>query len=377
MKHNWEYKKLGEVATYVNGYAFKPEEWKEEGLPIIRIQNLNDSDAPFNYYDGMIPSKFIVDNGDLLISWSASLGVYEWNRGRAVLNQHIFKVVFDKSDINKYFLKYAVFGQLENMAKNVHGATMKHIVKKDFDGTIIPVPPLPTQQRIVAELDCISGILEKKRQQLKELDNLAQAIFYDMFGDPVENDKGWEVRKLGEIGTLARGVSKHRPRNAPELLGGEMPLIQTGDVANSGMYITDYNSTYSEIGVAQSKVWQPGTLCITIAATIGKCSILTFAACFPDSVVGFIPNPNETTKEYVYYIFGCLQSILEEDAPAVAQKNINLSILNEINVPLPPLSLQQQFAKKIEAIERQEALINQSIKEVQTLFDCRMEEYFN
>ena len=377
MKHNWEYKKLGEVATYVNGYAFKPEEWKEEGLPIIRIQNLNDSDAPFNYYDGMIPSKFIVDNGDLLISWSASLGVYEWNRGRAVLNQHIFKVVFDKSDINKYFLKYAVFGQLENMAKNVHGATMKHIVKKDFDGTIIPVPPLPTQQRIVAELDCISGILDKKRQQLKELDNLAQAIFYDMFGDPVENDKGWEVRKLGEIGTLARGVSKHRPRNAPELLGGEMPLIQTGDVANSGMYITDYNSTYSEIGVAQSKVWQPGTLCITIAATIGKCSILTFAACFPDSVVGFIPNPNETTKEYVYYIFGCLQSILEEDAPAVAQKNINLSILNEINVPLPPLSLQQQFAKKIEAIERQEALINQSIKEVQTLFDCRMEEYFN
>lgn len=198
-----------------------------------------------------------------------------------------------------------------------------------------------------------------------------------MFGDPVENEKGWEVKALGEIGELARGVSKHRPRNAPELLGGNIPLIQTGDISNANMYLKDYNYTYSELGLSQSRLWPSGTLCITIAATIGKCSILTFDSCFPDSIVGYIVNDNYTNNEYVYYIFGFLQKILEENAPAVAQKNINLKILNDLLIPLPPLSLQQQFANKIELIEKQKELIKQSIKETETLFDSRMDYYFN
>ena len=106
MKHNWTYKKLGEVATYINGFAFKPSDWKLQGLPIIRIQNLNDPSAEYNFYDKEIAPKYIVNDGDILISWSASLGVYEWQRGKAVLNQHIFKVVFDKSDIDKHYFKY-------------------------------------------------------------------------------------------------------------------------------------------------------------------------------------------------------------------------------------------------------------------------------
>ena len=155
-KHGWEVKKLGEVATYVNGYAFKPEHWGELGVPIIRIQNLNNPSAEFNYCDADIPEKFIVEDGDILISWSASLGVYEWKRGKAYLNQHIYKVVFNKVDINKYFLKYAVNAKLNDMLKDAHGATMKHIVKSDFDNTTIPYPPREEQERIVEELDCLS-----------------------------------------------------------------------------------------------------------------------------------------------------------------------------------------------------------------------------
>ena len=169
----------------------------------------------------------------------------------------------------------------------------------------------------------------------------------------------------------------------------DLPDLQIADVVASaagrdkdkwfyaGMYITKYNSTYSELGLSQSRLWPSGTLCITIAATIGKCSILTFDSCFPDSVVGYIVDSDCTNNEYIFYIFGSLQKILEENAPAVAQKNINLKILNDLLIPLPPLALQQAFASKIEAIEKQKALIKKSIEEVETLFNSRMDLYFN
>ena len=138
-----------------------------------------------------------------------------------------------------------------------------------------------------------------------------------------------------------------------------------------------YNSTYSDLGVAQSKVWKAGTLCITIAATIGKCAILSFDACFPDSVVGFMAENSKTNNEYMYFIFKRLQKILEMNAPAVAQKNINLAVLNALQIPLPPLALQQQFAEKISAIEAQKELVKQSIAETQALFEYTMDYYFN
>jgi type I restriction enzyme, S subunit len=115
-----------------------------------------------------------------------------------------------------------------------------------------------------------------------------------MFGKPEENPKGFDVFELGEIGTLDRGRSKNRPRNAPELYGDKYPFIQTGDIANAGSYIKTYQQTYSELGLKQSKMWKTGTLCITIAANIAKTAILTFDACFPNSVVGFVPDKEKT-----------------------------------------------------------------------------------
>ena len=119
-------------------------------------------------------------------------------------------------------------------------------------------------------------------ESLALLDSLTASIFLHIFGDPVTNSMGWDSTVLGLLGTLDRGMSRHRPRNAPELLGGPYPLVQTGDVANSGGYITRYSSTYSEIGLRQSRMWPAGTLCITIAANIAKTGLLTFEACFPE-----------------------------------------------------------------------------------------------
>lgn len=376
MKEDWKYKKLGEIATYVNGFAFKPNQWGEVGLPIVRIQNLNKETAPYNYYAGTVDDRYVIHRGDILVSWSASIGIYEWKRGKALLNQHIFKVVFDKKKINKFFFKYAVASKLEEMVRFAHGATMKHIKKSYFNTIEIPFPPLSAQQAIVKELDLLNTIIEKKRMQLEDLDKLGQSIFYDMFGDPVENTKEWQVEKLEKLGILARGVSTHRPRNAPELLGGTMPLIQTSDVANAGMYLKTYNSTYSALGIAQSRVWEKGTLCITVAANIGKCAILTFKACFPDSVAGFISNDQLCNNVYMYFIFSCLQKILEEEAPAVGQKNINLKKLGSLKIPVPPLSLQQQFASRILEIEKIKDKVAVSMTETQELLAATEDKYF-
>ena len=208
-----------------------------------------------------------------------------------------------------------------------------------------PLPPIEEQRRIAAVLDAASTLRAKRRLALAKLDPLMQAVFMDMFGDPVRNPRGWPVDALTKLGDLDRGVSKHRPRNDPVLLGGDWPLIQTGDVAASGGYITEFTATYSDVGLAQSKIWPVGTLCITIAANIAKTGILTFEACFPDSVVGFTAGL-EGANEYVRCILSSLQPVLEKQAPESAQKNINLKILRGLQVPIPPEELMVRFAQR-------------------------------
>lgn len=370
-----EQKRLGDIATYINGYAFKPEDRGTEGLPIIRIQDLTGNSYDLGFYDGEYPEKIEINNGDILISWSASLGVYVWNRGKALLNQHIFKVVFDKLDVNKQYFVFAIRYNLKEMEKQTHGATMKHITKKDFDKILIPFPDLKIQSEIASTLDTLQSIITHRRTQLEKLDLLVKARFVEMFGDPISNSHDLPLKTLSELGELGRGVSKYRPRNAPELLGGKYPLIQTGDVANANLYIYDYNSTYSEVGFLQSKMWKKGTLCITIAANIAKTAILMFDSCFPDSVVGFNSNCN-TNNIFIHYWLSFFQAILEKQAPESAQKNINLKILSELKVIVPPIELQTQFADFVKQVDKSKVAVQKALDEAQLLFDSLMQEYF-
>ena len=196
-----------------------------------------------------------------------------------------------------------------------------------------------------------------------------------MFGDPVSNPMEWVMDKLYNLGSLGRGVSKYRPRNAPELLGGIYPLIQTGDVANSDLYIKRYNATYSELGLKQSKMWEKGTLCITIAANIAKVGILEFDACFPDSVVGFQSN-DKTNNIFMYYWFNFFQKLLENQAPESAQKNINLKILGELKVVQPPIELQNQFADFVKEVDKLKSQMQDSLKELEDNFNSLMQKAF-
>ena len=370
-----EYVNLGDVATYINGYAFKPEHRGKKGLPIIRIQDLNGNSHDLAFFDGKYPEQVEINTGDILISWSGSLGVYKWNKGKALLNQHIFKVLFNKIEIDKEYFCYAIRNSLSSMSQQTHGATMKHITKKDFDSISIPYPDLIEQKKIANNLNIVNKLIMFYEKELILFEQMVKARFIEMFGDPVSNSKHLPLKTLPQLGTFGRGVSKYRPRNAPELLNGPYPLIQTGDIANAELYIKNYNSTYSEVGLKQSKMWDKGTLCITIAANIAKTAILQFDACFPDSVVGFNGN-NFTNNIFVHYWFSFFQEILENQAPESAQKNINLKILSELQIITPDIIEQNKFANFIQQVDKSREEVKRSLEKTQQLYDSLMQEYF-
>ena len=254
-----------------------------------------------------------------------------------------------KDNILPKYLFYVV--KYMNLEKYFTGATIPHIYFKDYKNEEFNFDFWERQVEIVSVLSKCEKVIDLCKQELQLLDKLIKARFVELFGDPVSNSYGLPEATLPDLGEFGRGVSKHRPRNDIKLLGGKYPLIQTGDVANAGLYITSYSSTYSELGLKQSKMWDKGTLCITIAANIAKTAILEFDACFPDSVVGFIAN-ERTNNIFVHYWFSFFQAILESQAPESVQKNINLKILSELKVIVPEKRKQDQFASFVKLTDK-------------------------
>jgi len=321
-----------------------------------------------------IAPKKISLKDDILFSVRAPVGPTNVNTIEACIGRGLSAIRCGKEISMKYLLHFFRANESKIAALGT-GSTFKAITIKELKQLQVPLPPLSEQRRIAGILDKADALRKLTRQLLEQYDKLAQSIFLEMFGDPVTNPKGWENVKFYSAGSLDRGKSKHRPRNAPELLGGVHPLIQTGDVAKASRYISEYTSTYSDVGLLQSKKWKRGTLCITIAANIAKTAVLTFDACFPDSVVGFIPN-EKTNVEYVQFWLSFLQKILEDSAPESAQKNINLQILRNLDLPLPQIELQNKFATIIENIEKQKELAKQSLMESEDLFNALLQKAF-
>nr|WP_244651917.1 restriction endonuclease subunit S [Pseudomonas viridiflava] len=289
-------------------------------------------------------------------------------------------IIFRSDKVHPPFLKHFLTSdlfhkQFMNTTAGVGGSLVR--ARPAEVGNIeVPLPPLPEQKRIAVILDKADAIRRKRQQATQLADDFLRAVFLEMFGDPVTNSMGWKLLPFSTVGTLDRGKSRHRPRNDAALLDGAHPLIQTGEVANSRGYITEYSATYSDLGLAQSKKWDAGTLCITIAANIAKTGILTFPACFPDSVVGFIPNKNATV-EFVQHWLGFLQKNLEANAPQAAQKNINLEILRGLLIPVPPIATQEKFSAVVTSILAVEGKIASSSCELRSAFDALCQKAFS
>jgi type I restriction enzyme S subunit len=247
------------------------------------------------------------------------------------------------------------------------GSALRRIILKDIKRLKLLPLELPEQRRIAAILDQADELRRTQRATLATLSKLQISLFYELFGDPILNSRGLPLRRLGEVGTLDRGVSRHRPRNDPALLGGDHPLIQTGDVSRADDYLLKYSSTYSDLGLRQSKMWPTGTLCITIAANIADTAILGFDCCFPDSVVGF-DSGNPALNFFVHAWFKLTKGELERVAPNVAQKNINLAILRDLTILDPPPETIEKFFQLSCQLETTQTNARQKVAGFKKLF---------
>ena len=364
--------KLGDIATYINGYAFKPKDRGTEGLPIIRIQDLTGNSYDLGFYNGEYPEKVEINNGDILISWSASLGVYEWNRGKALLNQHIFKVVFDKLDVNKKYFVFAVKYNLKEMEKRTHGATMKHITKKDFDNVLVPFPPLNKQQKIAATLDTLQSIITHRRTQLEKLDLLVKARFVEMFGEVKDR------RTIAEICSIITDGT-HQP---PKFTDSGIPFLFVSNIVtneityNAEKFISEetYNELYKRTPI------EIGDIVLSTVGSYGHPAIVKSNRkfLFQRHIAYLKPISSIINSIYLHgaILSNDVQRQIDERVKGIAQKTLNLSEIRKIVVPIPPLALQQQFADFVQQVDKSRVAIRNDLEQAQMLFDSLMQEYF-
>ena len=289
-----------------------------------------------------------------------------------VLGADGVKILLPKDDlIAKFFYYYLVWYNIPNLGYSRHYKLLKEIE--------VLIPPIAIQEQIVKELDTLSDIITKKKEQLAELDKLAQATFYDMFGDPVENEKNWELKKLDEICTKITDGT----HTSPKFLEKGIPFLFVSNIQNNELNFNTqkYISTEEYERLTRNTKIEQWDLLYTSVGSFGNPAIIKTNEkfCFQRHIAHLKPK-----HKIINIIF--FHAVMKIDyvkhqanrlAIGVAQKTLNLSAIKKIVIPNPPISLQNQFAEKIEAIEQQKELINQSITDVQLLFDYTMDKYFN
>ena len=354
-------KRLGDIATYINGYAFKPEDRGKEGLPIIRIQDLTGNAYDLGFYAGEYPARIEINDGDVLISWSASLGVYVWNRGKALLNQHIFKVVFDKEPVDKQYFVYAVRYNLKEMESKTHGATMKHIVKKDFDNTLVPFPSLEKQAEIAGLLQKITGVIDARQKELSRLDELIKARFVEMFGDPVVNEMGWGTKPLVDACYSIVDCPHSTPSYTTDDTG--FMCIRTSIVKKNQILWDEIEYIPEEEYVKriQRKKPEKGDVIYTregailgIAAVIDRdCNVALGQRSMllsPDQkqcMPGFL----SMAMNFDSFLNNALKGMSGSASP-----HINVGDIKAFNMIMPPIELQVQFTEFVNQVDKSKSL---------------------
>ena len=373
--------KLGDIATYINGYAFKPQDWSDEGIPIIRIQDLTGNSYQANRYNGEYASKYEVNDGDVLISWSASLGVYIWHGEKAVLNQHIFKVVFDKERISKDFFVHQVGLILENAASDAHGATMKHLTKPVFDALPFYLPPYKKQCEIAEVLDKVTSLISLRKQQLAKLDELVKVRFVEMFGDCHHNPKGWQTKTVEDIAFVGSSkrvfVEELQTDGIPFYRGTEIGALAEKKAIKPELFITEEH--YNQLCTMSGKP-QKGDLLMPSICPDGRIWIVDTDApfYFNDGRVLWI---HLTSADYnsVFLLYTLKDRIMTDyDSIASGTTFAELKIfsLKKCRVFDAPIALQNEFAAFVERVDKQKQTVQQSLEKLGLMKKALMQEYF-
>jgi len=389
MREGWTYKKLGDVCESELGKTLNSAKDKGELHPYLCAVNvlwdkIDISSLKETKFEDSELERYSVKQGDLLVCEGGDIGrAAIWDKDYPILYQNaLHRLRFSENILPRFCLMYLMNlkekGDLD--AKYGKGVTIKHLVKSSLLSIPIPVPPLSEQEHIVSELDLLSSIIEKKNAQLKEYDKLAQSIFYDMFGDPMTNEKGWEVKRLEDVCYhITDGDHMPPPKSEKGIPFLTIANIDKDtrnlDFSNSFFVPQEYYDNLKEERKARIN-----DLLYTVTGSYGIPVIIrtTRPFCFQRHIALIRPNQEKVLTMFLFNWALCPSVKNEADkvATGIAQKTVGLNSLRQFVVPLPPLSLQQSFASKIEAIERQKALVQQSIVETQTMFDYTMDKYF-
>lgn len=365
MREDWEVRKWNEVLSIVNGKNQKGVENNNGFYPIYG------SGGIMGYADNFLcPENTVIIGRKGNINKPIFVKEKFWNVDTA------FGLISKSGILDSKFLFY--FCVSYNFEKLNKAVTIPSLTKSDLLNIKIDLPPLQTQHQIVEELDSLTSIIEKQKKQLEELDNLAQAIFYDMFGDPIENEKGWEKSSFGREFKISSGGTPDT-RNQNYWNNGNISWIGSNLCHNSILYKND-GKYITEEGLLNSsaKIYNSGYVLVAlVGATIGKAAMLKFSTTTNQNIAGIDVNSNpKYTSEFIFFTLKSLYPLFLQ-LGGDKFKMANLSFVRALPLISPPLSFQQQFASKIEAIEKQKELIKKSIKETEDLFNSRMDYYFN
>ncbi len=391
MKEGWTYKKLGEVCVDKKQIVrasnlFLPNEIINyiDISSIDNSQNVITSTTPIFFDDAPSRAQQVVKIGDVLISL-----VRPNLRNVAIVNSQNdnlvassgFCILRTEGHVNNRYIFYIVKGDkfTNYLLSRVQGANYPAVREDDIKNYLLPVPPIAEQERIVAELDLLSGIIEKKKEQLKTYDQLAQSIFYTMFGDPIDNPKGLETKKLKELCKKITDGTHNSPINT-EI--GDYKYITAKNIKKDGIILNNITYVSTDIHKAIYERCNPeygDVLYIKDGITTGIATINTLKEEF--SLLSSVALLKPKGCLMNYYLKAVLNmpsqyASIREHMGGAAITRLTIAKINEIRIPVPPLSLQEEFAEKVEAIERQKALVQQSIDETQTMFDFTMDKYF-
>ncbi len=399
-KMSYHKKKLGEICQFIGGGTpskNNPIYWNGI-IPWASIKDMKGNyllkTSDFISEEGLNNSATnLARKGELIIATRINPGRPIITKIDTSINQDL-KIVRPKINCDIKYLYYAFLNYENDILKLSSGTTVLGIRLEILNSISIPLPPAKTQQLIVSKIEELFSELDKGIEELKkvqeQLKTYRQSVLKWAFEGRLTNENvvdgvlpmSWVLIDLKEVCLIKRGKSKHRPRNAPELYGGNYPFIQTGDIRNAnGRYIKTFNQTYSDFGLLQSKLWTKGTLCITIAANIGETAILDFDACFPDSVVGIVSNCEILNNKYLNYFFISFKQKLGELAPATAQKNINVEILEKIKIPLAKIEEQHKIVQEIECrlsvADKMEETVKTSLLQAESLRQSILKKAFS
>lgn len=389
MRKGWEYKKLGEVCTIERGGSPRPINNyitdAEDGINWIKIGDAQEGSKYITSTkekikpEGVKKSRF-VHKGDFILSNSMSFGKPYILKVDGCIHDG-WLVIHDNNDTfikdYLYYLlacptMYAKFSQLAvgGVVNNLNSSLVRNVE--------ITIPPLSTQLSIVSELDKINELIRLKKEQLKDFDNLAQSLFYEMFGDPVENERGWEVKKLGDVCSIGTGSTPNR-KNKDFYENGTYPWVKSTEVCNRPIYSVEEAITEEAIKNSNCTLYPKNTILMAMygqGKTRGQIGLLKIKACTNQAVAAIIPKKEVNDEIFLYKHLILMYEHIRNMARGGNQANLNLSIVKSIQIILPPLPLQHLFAQRIEQIEHQKAEVQKSITDLETLLASRMQYWF-